>query len=101
MAAAAVPQKRRRLTIRAQRSETGTHFFRKHFRLLPRRKMSAFGEFVEMDEFEIRLFRPTSRSLIELVGKDADGCRNRYALNIEKTELVFPIQARRRNAGIR
>src|SRR4030095_16087426 len=54
-----------------------------------------------MDEFGIRPLRPTPRGWIELVRKDADGNRDGDVLDIEKAELVFPIQTRRRDCRIR
>jgi hypothetical protein len=49
----------------------------------------------------IRALCPASRGLVELVGKDADGERDRDWLGVEKVRLVLPIQAGRRNACVR
>src|SRR5713226_2444614 len=54
-----------------------------------------------MDEFGIGPLRPTPRALIEFVGKDAHGNRDRDVLRGEKGKLVFTIQTSRRDRRIR
>jgi len=57
---------------------------------------------VVMDEVVgIRAFGPAPRGLIELVGEDADGERNRDGLGVEEVRLVLPVEASRRNPGVR
>ena len=53
-----------------------------------------------MDEVGIRLFGPVPRRRIELVREDADGNRNLDALGNEEGELVLPVEARCRDAGV-
>src|SRR6185437_14150557 len=50
-----------------QRTERFTHFRNKELRLFPRRKMSALGRFVVVDQFDIGLLGPAFRSRIDLV----------------------------------
>jgi hypothetical protein len=54
-----------------------------------------------MNEFGVRLFCPTPRGWIELVGKDAHGNGNADVLRGEKGKLVFPIQPSRRDRRVR
>ncbi len=54
-----------------------------------------------MDELGIRLLGPTARSRIDLVWKDAHGDRDGDAFNVEKGQLVFPIETSRRDRGVR
>ena len=54
-----------------------------------------------MNQLRVRLFRPTARGGVNLVRKDAHGHGNGEVLGREKVELVFPIQARRRNGRVR
>jgi hypothetical protein len=39
--------------------------------------------------------------LIELVGEDADGVRNRDGLGVEEVPLVLPVEASRGDPGVR
>ena len=51
-----------------------------------------------MDEVAgIRALGPAPRGLIELVGEDADGVRNRDGLGVEEVRLVLPVEASRGN----
>ena len=54
-----------------------------------------------MDELGIRSLGPAPRSLILLAGEDGHRYRNGHALGVEKATLVFPIETRRRNPGVR
>ena len=74
---------------------------REELRLLPGRKVPALVDLVVVDEFGIRPLRPTPRGLILLARKDAHGNRNGDALGVEEAALVFPIETRRRDPGVR
>ena len=63
--------------------------------------MAAPVEPVVVDEVVgIRAFGPASRGLVELVGEDADGERDRDGLGVEEVRLVLPVQAGRGNPGV-
>jgi len=65
--------------------------------------MTALFELVIVNEFGIRLLRPTARRRIEFVRKDADGDRDRDTLGIEIPKLapVLPIKTCPGKRGIR
>src|SRR5205085_5486844 len=77
----------------AQRSKAGPELLREKLRLFPGGKMSAFGDGVEMEEVVIRALRPTPRALIDLLGENADGGRNRDVQVVEKAALEFRVEA--------
>jgi len=56
--------------------------------------MPSFGKLVIMDEFGIRLLRPTPRGWIELVGEDAHRDRYGDAFGIKISEFApnLPIE---------
>ena len=74
---------------------------RKELRLLPRGEVAAFGQPVVVDQVGIRLLRPAPRRGVELIGKDADGGRERDALRGKEGELALPVQAGRRDRRVR
>jgi hypothetical protein len=87
-----------------QRSKRSANFLRIELRLFPRGKVSAFGEFVVVDELWISFLRPTSRRCVDLVGKGAHSKRNGDdSLDVKKPFLRrlagVPIQTRRRDCG--
>src|SRR5215831_11756581 len=75
----------------AQRFERGADFRAKQLRLLPRRKMAALVDLVEIDQLGISLLRPASRRLIVLTRKNGDGGRNRDIGGHIEVDFVFPI----------
>src|SRR5688572_8298650 len=81
------------LPLAAQGSETRAHFFREDLRLFPGGKMTAFGNFVEVDELGIRLLRPAPRRLVELVGEHAYRRRDVDAFGSYVIERVLPVDA--------
>src|SRR5688500_9583024 len=85
----------------AKRPEPGANLFDKQLWLLPRSEVPAPVEPVEMDELGIRLLGPAPRGWIELVRKDAHGNRDGDVLDVEKAELVLPVEAGRGNARVR
>src|SRR5262245_32475660 len=60
----------------AQRPERAAHLGTEKLWLFPGGEMSAFGELVEVNQLGIRFLRPTARSRVDLVGKDAHGDRD-------------------------
>ena len=96
-----VGQLRRSLPNRscAKRFEASTKFSGEELGLFPGRNVPALVELVVIDKFGIRALCPTLRGLIELIRKDAHGCRDGYAFDTEKRNLVletFPIEALRK-----
>src|SRR5439155_14085380 len=85
----------------AQRSQPVAELVDEQLGLLPGGKMPALVELVVVDEVGIGLLRPTPRHLIELVRKDAYGYGDGDALWVEEAELVFPIEASRRDPRVR
>src|SRR5688500_17953302 len=63
--------------------------------------MPAFVELVVMDELGIRPLGPAPRAWIELVRKGAHGNRDGDVLDVEKAELVLPVDAGRGNPRVR
>jgi hypothetical protein len=43
---------------------------------------------------------PAARCLVELVGEDANGVRDRDGLGVEEVRLVLPVQASAGNPGV-
>src|SRR5204863_2982811 len=84
-----------------QRSEPLADLVDEQLGLLPGSKMPALVELVVVDEIGIGLLRPTPRHLIELVRKDAHGYGDGDALWVAEAELVFPIEASRRDPRVR
>ena len=84
----------------AKRFERRAHLFGEKLRLLPGREVTAFVELVVVDELGIRAFRPTPRSLIELVGEGAHGDGDLDAHRREEGKLVFPIETGRGNRRV-
>src|SRR3954454_4160378 len=85
----------------AQRPEGGAKLFGEQLGLLPGREAAAAIEPVVVDEVvRIRALGPAARSLVELVGEDADGERDRDVLGVEEVRLVLPVQARGGHAGV-
>src|SRR5580704_6516111 len=72
----------------AERSEARVKLFGKEHRLFPGGKMPASLEFVVIDEFRIRPFRPTPRGWIQLVRKHAHGNGDGDAFGIEIPEFA-------------
>ena len=64
--------------------------------------MAAPVEPVVVDEVvRVGALGPAPRGLVELVGEDADGVRDRDRLGVEEVRLVLPLQASRGNPGVR
>src|SRR5262245_9422502 len=89
----------------AQRSEGGAKLFREQFWLLPSREMSAFVDFVPVDELLEGLLSPAARSAVDLPGEDCH--RNRHLRNLNCVERPapslrgVPVGPRRGGAGVR
>src|SRR5262245_15418130 len=88
----------------AQRSEGGAKLFREQFWLLPSREMSAFVDFVPVDELLEGLLSPAARSAVDLPGEDCH--RNRHLRNLNCVERPAPslrgvsVGPRRGGAGV-
>src|SRR5437016_8948238 len=67
-----------------QRFECSAHLVHKELRLLPGRKVRAFGEPVVVDELGIRLLSPTLRCLVDLFAESAHGDRDLDAPHIKE-----------------
>jgi hypothetical protein len=63
--------------------------------------VTALVELVVMDELGKRPLCPTARCRIDLIGKRTYGYRDRDVLDVEKCQLVFPIETSRRDRSIR
>jgi hypothetical protein len=68
--------------------------------LFPGREVPAFVEPIVVDELGIGPLRPTPRHRIDLVWKDTHCNRDSNVLRGNKTQLVLPIQARRRDRRV-
>src|SRR5262245_37577425 len=84
-----------------ERSERRAELVGEQLRLFPGREVAALVQLVVVDEVGIRALGPTPRSLILLARKDADGHRDLDAFDVEESALVLPVEARRRDTGIR
>src|SRR5260221_4737090 len=62
--------------------------------------MTAFVELVVVYEFGKRPLCPTARGLVELIWKGAYGDRDGDVLDVEKRQLVFPVETSRRDRGV-
>src|ERR671917_2274946 len=85
----------------AECSKRRSNLLREDLGLFPRREVAALVDRVEVDEVRIRLLRPASRRLVLLAGKDGYGDRHGDALDVEEAALVFPVETRRRDPGVR
>jgi hypothetical protein len=65
------------------------------------REVPTSFDLVVVDQFGIRALRPTLRRWTDLVWKDADGNRNRDALDAQIRELVLPVETSPRQRGVR
>ena len=84
-----------------QRPERRAHLVREQLRLLPGGEVAAAVELVVVDEVvRIGALGPAARGLVELVGEDADGERDRDVLGVEEVRLVLPVQASRGDPGV-
>src|SRR5215218_6919181 len=81
--------------------ERRTDFLREQLRLLPGGEVSAPVDLVEVDEVGVRQLRPATRCLVLLARKDRDGNWDFDALCVEEPAPVLPVEARRRDAGVR
>ena len=63
--------------------------------------MAALVELFIVDQFGVRPLSPTPRGRIELVREDAHCYRDRDVLGLEKRQLAFPLETRRRNSRVR
>src|SRR5215472_9543821 len=86
----------------AQLLERRPHLGGEEVRLFPGGEVAAPVDLVVVDEvLGIRALRPAARGLVELVGEDADGERDRDGLGVEEVRLVLPVQASRGDPGVR
>src|SRR5215831_19957702 len=85
----------------AQRLERRAHLGGEQVGLFPGGEVASSVERVVVDEvLGIRALGPAPRSLIELVGEDADGKRDRDGLGVEEGRLVLPVETSGRNPGV-
>src|SRR6266516_8106051 len=86
----------------AQRLERRAQLGGEQVGLFPGGEVAASVELAVVDEvLGIRALGPAPRGLIELVGEDAYGKRDRDGLGVEEVRLVLPVQASRGNPGVR
>src|SRR4051794_8203640 len=88
-------------SLSSQWAERCAQLLGEELRLLPGGEVAALVDFVEVDEVGICPLGPAPRRLILLAGKDAHGNGDGDALGVEEAPLVFPVEARRRDAGVR
>jgi hypothetical protein len=63
--------------------------------------VAALVDFVEVDEAGVGLLGPASRRLVLLAGENGDRDGDRDTLGVEEAALVFPVEARGRDPGVR
>jgi hypothetical protein len=85
----------------AKRPEARANLFGEELGLFPGREVAAPVDLVEVNEVGIGPFGPAPRRLILLARKDAHGNRNGDALGVEEATLVFPVETRRGDPGVR
>ena len=91
------PGRSSRLTHRRERR---TDLPREEPRLFPGREVPALVERVVVDQLRVGTLGPAARCLILLAGEHADRHGHRNPLGVEEAALVFPIEARRRDARV-
>ena len=92
---------RHRVVLLAQRSERCAELLAEELGLFPSGEVAASVEPVVVDEVvRIGALGPAARGLVELVGEDADGERDRDVLGVEEVRLVLPVQASRGDPGV-
>src|SRR5215472_2458072 len=87
--------------LRAQGPEARANLLREDLGLFPRGEVATLVDLVVVDELGIRLLRPAPRERIELVRENAHGNRDSYSPDAEEPFLVLPVEAARRNGGVR
>src|SRR5215472_7558143 len=85
----------------AQCAEARADLFGEELRLFPGGEVAALVDLVVVDEVGVGPFGPAARRLILLVGEDARGHRDGHALGVEEATLIFPVQTRRGDPGVR
>src|SRR5262244_147636 len=85
----------------AECAERRADLFGEELRLFPGGEVAAPVDLVVVDEVGVGPLGPAARRLILLAGEDARGHRDGHALGVEEAELVFPVQTRRRDPGVR
>jgi hypothetical protein len=78
-----------------------TNFVRKELRLFRGREVAALGEPVVANEIRVDPLRPAPRCRVDVIREDAHGHRDGDVLRGEESELVLPIETRRRDSRIR
>src|SRR5689334_15502559 len=63
--------------------------------------MPTLRQAVVMDKIRVGVFRPATRGGIELIWKDAYGCRELDTFRSKKGELAFPVQTSGRHRRVR
>src|SRR5688572_2083784 len=66
----------RRSACGPKRPEGGAEFADEELRLLPRCEVAAFVDPVVVDKLVVGTLGPAARGLVDLAGKDRDGCRD-------------------------
>src|SRR5438128_1509979 len=90
-----------RLDRSAQRLEGSAQLGAEQPGLLPGGEVAALVELVVVDEIGIGPLGPVAGRLVELIREDAHRGWDLDALGTEEGELVLPIEASRRNRGVR
>lgn len=85
----------------AKRFERGREPGRREFGLFPRGEASAFGDPVVVSQFRREFLCQALRGCINLIGKGADGSRDRDTLRGEEGKLNFPVEPNGRDRRIR
>src|SRR5262245_64451502 len=84
-----------------QRTETCAKVIHNRPRLLPRGKVSAFRVPLIVDQLRVGLFDPTPRGRTYFIREHTHGRRDGNAFRCKESELVLPIETRRRNTSVR
>src|SRR3954452_25134030 len=84
----------------AERLESRAQLGGVQLRLLPGGEVPAPVDLVVVDEVGVCLLRPAPRSLVDLVGEDADGNWDGHVLAGDVAALELPVQPRRGDSGL-
>src|SRR5215467_12821727 len=91
-----------RLALRsAQCAERRADLFGEELRLFPGGEVAALVDLVVVDEVGVGPLGPAPRRLVLLAREDARGHRDGDALGVEEATPVFPVEAGRRDPGVR
>src|SRR4051812_49246384 len=85
----------------AKRPQACSHLLHEKVGLFPSGEVSAFRDFIEMNEIAVGPLRPASRTLVNFLRKDADSRRNGDAKVLKEAFLELGIQTGRGHPGVR